>query len=420
MNKKEAKETFYTIRSEYNHIAYPKYLNADLDDLYKKYNMLKEIEEFFRDDFTYAKLVNSITQTIARLSLKGTRSNTSERGMNKAIPPVIRRNTKESISYEWESDKSGQMCCITNGDWDARNYMVMDVVGNFFLLLQNGDQLPKEKMPIFDNFESIKKREQDLDINSETKWKAPMMITENDVMIMKDKKIKYVKFNDKIFRKFAGLELSSNDINDLLLRTSRVEFRVTFPVRMIKETMTYNKGVKQDMKEKWYSMNFFSRPFELGYIDKDVRKDGIVQSRIYYVVFNTFLGEMFVHNLLTGNYDWINNKLYHLPQSSQIFFRHLLLHHNLQKQQFNLSTIVEKMDFKDKNITNLISNLEINTLNPLVKEGLIISYKKMTGLSGIKYEIILPKKGAHNDGKNEQHQQTDTTCISDGDVGSGK
>jgi len=214
--------------------------------------------------------------------------------------------------------------------------------------------------------------------------------------------------------------LSSNDIKDLLLRTSRVEFRVTFPVRMIKETMTYNKGVKQDMKEKWYSMNFFSRPFELGYIDKDVRKDGIVQSRIYYVVFNTFLGEMFVHNLLTGNYDWINNKLYHLPQSSQIFYRHLLLHHNLQKQQFNLSTIVEKMDFKDKNITNLISNLEINTLNPLVKEGLIISYKKMTGLSGIKYEIILPKKGAHNDGKNEQHQQTDTTCISDGDVGSGK
>ena len=51
MNKKEAKEAFNTIRSEYNHIAYPKYLNADLDDLYKKYNMLKEIEEFFRDDF---------------------------------------------------------------------------------------------------------------------------------------------------------------------------------------------------------------------------------------------------------------------------------------------------------------------------------------------------------------------------------
>jgi len=404
MTKKEAKEAFYNIRSEYNRIAYPKYLHADLDDLQKKYNLLKEMEGFLRDDFTYASLINSISQIIIKLSRKGTKSNTSERGINKAIPPVIRRNNNESVSYEWVSDKSDQLCCITNGDWDAKNYMVMDVVGHFFLLKQNGDQIPEEITPIFNNIESIKKREQDLDINSESKWKAPMTITDDDILIMKDKKIKYVKFSDKKFREYTGLDLCSNDIKDLLLRTSRVEFRVTFPVRMVKETITYKKGVKLNMNTKWYSMNFFSRPFELGYIDKDVRKDGIVQSRVYYVVFNTFLGEMFIHNLLTKNYDWINNKLYHLPQSSQIFYRHLLLHHNLEKQQFNLSNIVEKMGFKDKNITNLISNLEINTLDPLKKEGLIISYKQMKGKNGLKYEIILPKKGGSDDGKNEQHQ----------------
>jgi len=286
----------------------------------------------------------------------------------------------------------------------------MDVVGHFFLLKQNGDQIPEEITPIFDNIESIKKREQDLEVNSESKWKAPMTITEDDITIMKDNKIKYVKFSDKKFREFTGLELCSNDIKDLLHRTSRVEFRVTFPVRMINETTTYKKGVKLNMNTKWYSMNFFSHPFELGYIDKDVRKDGIVQNRIYYVVFNTFLGEMFIHNLLTKNYDWISNKLYHLPQSSQIFYRHLLLHHNLLKQQFYLSNIVEKMGFRDKNITNLIKNLEINTLDPLKKEGLIISYTQMKGKNGPKYEIILPEKGKQID----QHQQTDTTCISQG------
>lgn len=78
------------------------------------------------------------------------------------------------------------------------------------------------------------------------------------------------------------------------------------------------------------------------------------------------------------------------------------------------------MGFKDSNITNLIVNLEINTLNPLVKEGLIISYKKVRGLSDIKYEIILPKKGDHDNGKSDHLQETDTTCISEGDVGFGK
>ncbi|MDM7987104.1 MAG: hypothetical protein QUS13_07220 [Smithella sp.] len=401
MTRKEAKETFYNIREGYNRIAYPKYLHADLDDLRKKYESLKEMEEFLREDFTYARLINSISQIIKRLDRKGTWVSTSERGMNKAIPPVIRRNDRETVSYEWESDKSGQLCCMTNGDWNARNYMVMDIVGHIFLLQQNGDRIPDEITPIFSNYESIKQRERELDTSNSAKPSSPLIITEDDLPAITKQKY-YIKFEDHHFRKFTGLRLSSNDILKLLLDTSRVEFRITFPIRMIRE-----KGRK--MEDKWYSMNVFSRPFELGCI-QDVRKDDIVQNRVYYVLFNTFLAEMFIHNLLTKNYDWISNKLYHLPQSSQIFYRHLLLHHNLQTQQFNLSTIVERMGFKDKNITNLIKNLEINTLNPLIKEGLVISYKQMKGLGGLKYEIILPEKG----GQKEQHQQTDTTCISQG------
>jgi len=407
MNKKEAKEAFYKLRSEYNAIAYPKYLNTDLNDLQSKYNVLKEMEEFLRDDFTYARLVNSISQIIAKLSVMGTRSNTSERGMNKAIPPVIRRGSKEFVLYEWESDKSGKVCSII-GDWDARSYMVMDVVGHLFLLKENGDIIPYEITPIFSDYDSIRRREQEINTNNIGRLNdAPMIITEEDLPALT--KQKYVRFDDRHFRNFTGLKLCSNDIFNLLKKTSRVEFRIEFPVRMVTD-----KG--KSMKEKWYSMNVFSRPFELGYIDKEVRKDGIVQNRFYYIIFNTILGEMFAHNLLTKNYDWVDNNLYHLPQSAQIFYRHLLLHHNLTKQEFNLSTIVERMRFKDTNITNLISNLEINTLNPLKKYGLILDYKQTKGHSGIKYEIALPKKGSND----SRRPQADTTGISEEDVGSGK
>lgn len=67
----------------------------------------------------------------------------------------------------------------------------------------------------------------------------------------------------------------------------------------------YSGGDKVGPKEKWYDMHVFSRLFELASIDVDVRKDGIVQKREYYVIFNTIFGELFVHNLLSKNYDCV-------------------------------------------------------------------------------------------------------------------
>lgn len=412
MNRKEAKECFYTIREEYNRIPYPKYLNANLKDLQRKCDLLKEMEEIMREDFSYARLVNSISQTISRMSRKGTWINTSERGMNKAIPPVVRKNNQELAPYNWESEKSGQTCTITNGYWDAKSYMVMDVVGYFFLLMKGGDRLPEALNPVFKDFESIRKREMELEENNGNKSDQARIITEEELPAIRNQKY-YVKFEDHDFRKFTGLDLSSNDILDLLQKTSRVEFRITFPVRMVRE-----KGKK--MEERWYSMNVFSRPFEFGYINKEVRKDGIVQSRAYYVLFNTMLGEMFVHNLLTRNYDWVSNNLYNLPQSAQIFYRIFLLHHDCPQTQLNLSTIRERMNFQDSNITNLISNLEGNTLDPLVRNGLIVSYEKTDGLNGTKYTIKLPKKGDLDNGKTDILLETDIPGGSEEDVGSGK
>jgi hypothetical protein len=139
-------------------------------------------------------------------------------------------------------------------------------------------------------------------------------------------------------------------------------------------------------------MNVYSRLFEVACINTDIRKDGIVQKRQYRLYFNTILGELFVHNLLTRNYDWVNSDLYNLPPSAQVFYRHFLLHHNYTRLQLNMSKIMEEMNFRDKNITNRVRNLEVNTLDPLVGKGLILSYQKLNGLNEPKYEILLPRK----------------------------
>ena len=77
-------------------------------------------------------------------------------------------------------------------------------------------------------------------------------------------------------RKYTQKKKSSNEILNLLKQTSRVEFKISFPLRQ----ESNNK-----MSEKWYVMNIFSRLFEIAYTNKKVRKDGLVQEREYFVIF---------------------------------------------------------------------------------------------------------------------------------------
>ena len=381
MNMQESKLLLNSIQADYASIPYPKYLHANQDNLETQYQKLIAARDLLKDDFSYFRLLNSITQVLERMRRmreKATWINASERGINKAIPPVIKKGNCVSVSpFSWESEKSGELCSITNGYWGAKNYMVMDFVGYIFLLKTGGEKVPEEISPLFDGFDSIKKRELELVANCNAELKELHKGRYN------------ISFNDRHFRKFTNLKLSSSSIFNLLLETSRVESKLAFPVRLI---MGEGKNGLPSMEEKWYPMNVYSRLFEIACINTDVRKDGIVQKRQYRVYFNTILGELFVHNLLTKNYDWVNSDLYNLPPSAQVFYRRFLLHHDYPKEQLSVSLIIREMNFTDKNMTNLIRNLEMNTLKPLVRKGLILSYKKLEGLNEEKYVFVLPGK----------------------------
>ena len=153
--------------------------------------------------------------------------------------------------------------------------------------------------------------------------------------------------------------MKSTKILELVHATSQVEFKLVFPVRLNDDKDRY--------REKWFPMNFFSRLFEFGYRDKQIRKDGIVQSRDYLIAFNTILGELFVNNLKTHNFDWLPNSFYHLPPTSQLLYRRFLIHHNFPTVQLNLRTITDALNLRDKNSTNLSTTIEVNALRPLKK-----------------------------------------------------
>jgi hypothetical protein len=159
--------------------------------------------------------------------------------------------------------------------------------------------------------------------------------------------------------------MSSTQIRDLLLETSRVEFKLIFPVRL-KATGS---------KEKAHRMNYYSRFFEMGHEDLNLKNNGVVLARRYTINFNTLLGEMFVNNLLAKYNDRIDIRFYLLPDSAQYFYRRALLHNNIGKIPFNLGTIAEYAGLKDANQWNLATTVETNILDPLKEYGYIDSYE---------------------------------------------
>ena len=286
------------IIDDYNALPEPKYRNANLDVLKRDYELLMQMKEFLKGDIQYAHIINALSQTINKMTPRndnGWRSVT-ERGINKAIPPVVRKKKQvNQFPFEWIDKKSGETCFINNGYWGARNYMVMDIIGYYLLLKEGKDLLPKEPAPIFSDMNSIAVRESNISGNNITSSNQSSM---NDQDIKRVEQTRYwVQFDDREFRKSMSLDMSSNEIRDLLLETSRVEFKLVFPVRM------WN-GKKA--KEQTYNMNLFSRLFEFGYVDRDTRSDGVVQSRQYYVSFNTtqhsenYLLIIFFQKAMTG------------------------------------------------------------------------------------------------------------------------
>jgi len=347
-----------------------------------------EMKPCQKENHSYENIVNAIAQTINKMSPKSNDWITvSERGINKAIPPVVRKkNHVIEFPFEWTDDKSGVVCFI-NDYWGARNYMVTDVVGYYLLLKEGKDLLPKDAAPIFNDMKSIATRESTISKNNNNAV-STNNLSMNDVDIQRIQNTRYnITFTDKDFRKNTSQNMSSNEIMNLLLETSRVEFKLVFPVRM------WN-GKKA--KEQTYNMNFFSRLFEFGYVDKETRNDGVVQLREYYISFNTVLGEMFAHNLLSQSFDWLDNRFYNLPYNAQVFYRRFLLHNDYKSIQLKIETIRERLNLDDKNITNLRNTIERNILEPLVNQGLIDSYQKeKDGLYGLKY--IIKRKNRNND-----------------------
>ena len=371
MTADQAHKLFEGIHRYYDSILSPKYRYASIDTLKEKFEQLQGLKDDLGHDRAYSILINGISQVIANLEkfdvLTGKPegaiwSNLSERGINKVIPPIMKRNG-QTWPVEW-TDKWGNACSINRGNWNAKNYRVMDALSYMFVLKEGGDCLPVNSRPIFNDIKEIQQRENQLKGGHSN--------------VNPTGKKHYIRFTDDHFRKYTRLQMSSTEIKNLLLETFRVEFKLTFPVRLI----------STDSKENTHQMSYYSHLFEFAHEDMKVKSNGVVLARRYTIIFNTLLGELFVNNLLAKHNDRIDARLYLLSDSAQIFYRRALSHNNYGRNEYKLATIAKLTGLTDKNQRNLATTIETNILEPLIEYGYIDSYEKVSNGSKQQKYII--------------------------------
>ena len=399
MEPNSATQELLRIHQAYESIPPPKWQNLDLAQCESLYQDLLQLKAEAGESPLYRRLAAALSQILEkqrRLAVGEDAEwrNTPERGINKAILPLVRKPGKPvEDPFEGQDLSSGYRCSISNGHWEARNFMVMDVLAYCYLLKEGKDRLPGLEGFLFPDTESILRREHEhgpeRGLGIEHSGEQPLARSEIERIKASPH---WISFDDKKFREFTGLPLESSEILKLLHDTSRVEFKLTYPVRLKDERNTH--------RERIHTMNRFSRLFEFGYIDEDVRNGAeSVYMRRYYVSFNTLLGELFSHNLMAQNYDWVERKLYALPPSAQLFFRKCLVHNNSDTLDFNLETISQRCNLTDPHMANRVKNIIANTLEPLKREGFIKWYRQLKGLSGTKFRVnrkFPPKRDSKN------------------------
>ncbi len=67
MNEQKAEDIFWKIHGYYKSIKDPKYRNVDFEQLTQNYKALWEIKPLLEDNGIYTRLINAMSQILARL-----------------------------------------------------------------------------------------------------------------------------------------------------------------------------------------------------------------------------------------------------------------------------------------------------------------------------------------------------------------
>jgi hypothetical protein len=160
---------------------------------------------------------------------------------------------------------------------------------------------------------------------------------------------------------FSGRRLEY--LKELIKRTASVKFTLDYPLQHpVIETYRYNEETKSKVTGRY---------LETVKVENSRLFNYNIENGILQVKFNTFLGKLYIHNLLTLNTDWFDEDYLKLSGYASAIYRRFFS--NKRKvAEINLRDIVEHFEFsKNSRYPKIIEQAFVEMKN----EGLIEDYE---------------------------------------------
>jgi hypothetical protein len=135
---------------------------------------------------------------------------------------------------------------------------------------------------------------------------------------------------------------SSNQLHEMILKTSECSVRMNYPVRFFD-----GKGYQNF---PFNNYNFPCRLFTLlPVVNSKVSSDGHILERRYQVKFDTFLGYFYFQNCISCYVDLLPDKFYSMSDYAQLFYRMLVLpYFDKVKNPIGIEEIRKRLALKTK------------------------------------------------------------------------
>ena len=273
----------------------------------------------------------------------------SERSINRSLKLISRKGKNSSFPYKFDDN------LIVSQPWKISNFIGLDIIANIYkdrlykrLNIKNViNPYQEDILKVAKNFteDSLK------DIKSDNK---------NMSMIIKDR---------DIFKKYKYLlKYNSTQLYDMFKNTSECKFKINYPVRV------YDKKTKKYKLSHYNNFdNDFENLFDISILDENKNKQG-VHGLTYKICFNSSLSKLFIYNILTMNYDWLDYNIYSVKDITQLLYRKYIITNNRFNIEIDYDDFESVLGLNVNNITITKKYIEVG-LKELQKLKLIQSWK---------------------------------------------
>lgn len=273
---------------------------------------------------------------------------------------------------------------LDKGEFGPKNWMVMDILGTLIIHtaynFRNGKaefvhKIPTQNDPrvrtlsgIYVSYKLLTfltKRMNPEGIIPEAYYNDSANLRNIDPVQTRIKKPRTINFTDSYLKEQIPFlcKYSSNQLHDMIWKTSECTVRMSLPVRF------FDGSGYQNFPFNNY--NFPCRLFTLSpVINSKISSDGHILERQYQIRFDTFLGYFYFKNCLSCYVDLLPDKFYLMSDYAQLFYRMLVLpYFNNVKNPIGIEEIRKRLVLKTRDtymvrqvVKRVLDELESNSL----------------------------------------------------------